>query len=300
MTLRQVIDRLRGEEGTAVEVTVRQPKAKESRTYSIVRGTLAHPTIQGPAWSDATDTAHNWVQRDDRIGYLKLTEISASTLHELRQFAQRLESVDTRGLILDLRGLRHAGFHAAVLLADSLLDRGTIGRLRTAERVMTYQADADCLFRDWPLVALIDQGTSGPAEWLAAALQDNGRAKLVGRPTAGVSQVQTYVPIGDGSFSVRLTTGMLERADGRALTQNEVKVQPVDPASAPGPPVVRSTFGVRPDASASIKGRAAAVPERSPGSRGRPSAGSTQDPELDVALKIIHEALAKRRGWPFP
>ncbi|MEJ7639583.1 MAG: S41 family peptidase, partial [Singulisphaera sp.] len=82
---------------------------------------------------------------------------------------------------------------------------------------MTYQAEPDALFRGWPLAVLVDRRTSGAAEWLAAALQDHGRAVVVGSPTSGVAGVETTVPVADGSSSIRLTTGLLERADGRPI-----------------------------------------------------------------------------------
>ena len=84
--------------------------------------------------------------------------------------------------------------HSAVLLADSLLERGAIGRVRTARGETTYQADADALFRGWPIAVLVDQNTSGTAEWLAAALQDNHRAVIVGSPTAGAQRRRPVAP----------------------------------------------------------------------------------------------------------
>ena len=74
--------------------------------------------------------------------------------------------------------------HTALLVADSLLDHGTIGRVRTSHGETTYQADADAIFRGWPMAVLVDGTTSGASEWLAAAIQDNNRAIVVGAPTA--------------------------------------------------------------------------------------------------------------------
>jgi carboxyl-terminal processing protease len=68
------------------------------------------------------------------------------------------------------------------------------------------------------MAVLVDGRTSGAAEWLAAALQDHGRAVVIGSPTSGHNAgVQTTVPLGDGSSSIRLTTGLLERGDGRPI-----------------------------------------------------------------------------------
>ncbi len=160
----------------------------------------------------------------DPIGYLRITEMLGSTPHELRKMVPQLESEGDRALILDLRGLRSDSVHTAVLLADSLLESGPIGRVKTARGETTYQADADAIFRGWPLAVLVDVNTAGAAEWLAAALQDNHRAVIVGSPTMsarinpGPGFVKSTIPVGDGRLSVSLATGSLERGDGRPLS----------------------------------------------------------------------------------
>ena len=61
----------------------------------------------------------------------------------------------------------------------------TSARVRTKARVQEFRADRDCLFRDMPLAVLVDKNTSGSGEWIAAALQDNRAAVVIGEPTAG-------------------------------------------------------------------------------------------------------------------
>ncbi|HZW30692.1 MAG TPA: S41 family peptidase, partial [Isosphaeraceae bacterium] len=222
MDVRQAVDRLRGAEGTDVTIKVRQPKESKSRTMTITRGRHVHATITGirkrspGGWDVRLNDA-------DPIGYLRISEISVSTPHELLKLARQLESEGVRALVLDLRGLRGDSLHPAVLLADRLLDRGPIGRVRTARGETTYQADPDALFRGWPMAVLIDLATSGTAEWLAATLQDNHRAILIGEPTRSAiapssgALVRSTIPVGDGAWSITLATGQLERGDGRPL-----------------------------------------------------------------------------------
>jgi carboxyl-terminal processing protease len=296
MEMREVIDRLRGEEGTDVIVKVRQPKEAKARTMRITRGLLPRATIVGIREQAPGD----WELRLnvlDPIGYLKITEITASTPHELRKLAQRMESEGIRSLVLDLRGQRPGGtaVHPAVLLADSLLERGVIGRVRTARGETTYQADADALFRGWPIAVLVDHDTSGTAEWLAAALHDNRRAVVVGGPTQGAQRrrgvypggpliriagpqadgaiVKSTVPVGDGRWSISLATGYLERGDGRPLADRDGDV-PRDSSNREQP-----RGGVQPDHS-------------NPPFRG-PALGASVDPPLNAAVTILHKALEK-------
>jgi carboxyl-terminal processing protease len=223
MVVMAAVDRLRGPEGTNVTIQVRQPKAANSRTYTIRRGQHPRSSVQGVR----KRTSGGWdirLEGPDAIGYLKISEMLGSTPHELRKMASQLESEGDRALVLDLRGLRSDSVHTAILLADSLLESGPIGRVKTARGETTYQADSDAILRGWPLAVLVDVDTSGAAEWLAAALQDNHRAVIVGSPTMsakinpGPGFVKSTIPVGDGQLSVSLATGLLERGDGRAIS----------------------------------------------------------------------------------
>ena len=160
----------------------------------------------------------------DPIAYLRINEMAGSTPHELRKIAQQLESQGIKAIVLDLRGRKGNSAHTALLLADSLLDHGTIGRVRTSQGETVYQADSDAIFRGWPIAVLVDSNTSGAAEWLAAAIQDNHRGIVVGSPTAsaranlGDAVVTSFVRVGNSEWSVSLTTGILERGDGRPVS----------------------------------------------------------------------------------
>ena len=183
MELREAVDRLRGDEGTDVTIKVRQPGAKTVRQYTITRGQNPRQTVTG--WHKLA--AGKWDYRmsaGDPIAYIKISEMAGSTPHELRMLATQLEREGIRAIVLDLRGLWSTSVHCALLMADSLLDHGPIGRVRTSHGETVYQADGDAIFRRRPVVVLVDGNTSGAPEWLAAAIQDNKRGTVVGAPTA--------------------------------------------------------------------------------------------------------------------
>jgi carboxyl-terminal processing protease len=305
MELRDAVDRLRGDEGTNVTIRVRQPNESTSRTMKITRGQLPHPTISGV--HRRADGSWN-VQLDGPgpIAYLRITEIGASTPHELRTLARQIESHGNCGLVLDLRNLSGNSLHEAVLLADSLLSGGTIGRVQTAEREVIYPADADALFRGSPIVVLIDQTTSGTAEWLAAALQDNHRATLVGAPTwsslytirAGAEQsanVRSMVTIGDGSWSVELATGRLERSDGRPISDESRVIEQTDGPRAQRPvDPGKLQSGVKPDhmVGGNQSPTARSIPPRSQ-LRPNQQPGVTDDEVLREAVRLLRQTLQR-------
>lgn len=295
--LSESIDWLRGEEGTDVAIKVRRANVAERLSFTITRGRLPRPTIAGIRKRPSGEWDIRF-EGPDRIGYLRVVEITGSTPHELRVLAGRLESEGASALIVDLRAVDRAVLHPTVLLADELLDGGPIGRVRTAGRVDVYEAEPDALLRGRPLVVLVDEQTSGPAEWLAAALQDNHRAALVGTPTAGGVFVAGTVPVGDGSLSIQMTTGRLERGDGRPLGGS---LRPAPPRRLPpfgrglGPAEPRS--GVEPDhlikTSRPPAGRLAPnppEPSQHGGGTGKVQ-DLSQDPAVLKAVELIRQAV---------
>jgi carboxyl-terminal processing protease len=326
--LREVVERLRGDEGTDVTIKVRSPKEAKARTLTITRGRISssrllNSTVEGVRKHDSGD----WKVRldvPDPIGYVKLNGIGASTSHELRKLARQMEDEGVRALVIDLRsvgaGGTAMGVHAAVLVADSLLERGTIGRVRTTRGETTYQADSDALFRGWPIAVLVDHNTSGTAEWIAAALQDTHRATIVGWPSRGAHRaatalglrmesegpglyeatVKSAVSVGDGRWSVSMATGYLERGDGRPLADRDGTMSAASPGREPpkggvqpdrvlplpkqGLALLRDPIRLRrrADQKAEVSNQPAEKPD------------SSIDPILNAAVKVLHEALEKR------
>jgi carboxyl-terminal processing protease len=212
-----VVELLRGEEGTRVTIRVRQPGSK-SRTVSLLRRTLNIQSVQGIE----PDQANNQGSRPDPklpIAYLQVSRISASTVHELRRWEPRLRAAGIKGLILDLRSYRENeidGHHFAMLLADKLVVNQPLGNLRTRTGSRAFISQQDCLFRDWPLAVLVNERTAGAPEWVAAALQDFGRAIVVGAATAGDNFANSAIDLLGGKEALIVGTGVVERPDSPA------------------------------------------------------------------------------------
>ena len=211
--IQKVVERLRGEEGTAVTMVVRQPGSQEKRTLAMIRSVIPFVTAEG--YRRVSEEA--WEYRIDPavpVAYVRLNAVRSSTLHELRKIERRLQADGCRALVLDLR-YSQADLHHATILADGLLDGGVLWRLRDKHNKVTeVRADRDCLFRDWPLAVLVGNsiGRGIGVQALATALQDNHRAILVGELLTSVGYVTTPVPLPDGQGALFLATAILERA----------------------------------------------------------------------------------------
>src|SRR5262245_6372377 len=210
LELVKIIDLLRGEEGTGVALVVRDATGA-SRTITVTRGPVVLETIEGLRKGDARGPWDFRVDADSPIRYLKIVQINGSTVHDLMKLETEFRRSGATAVILDLRAARGGELHHAMLLADALLDGGLIGRVRTQGDVQEFRADRERIFRDWPVVLLVDGQTGGVAEWIAAAVQDNRAGKVVGEDTAGIWQVSSAIQLSGMNSALLLRTGTFER-----------------------------------------------------------------------------------------
>lgn len=133
------------------------------------------------------------------VGYIRLGQFSAMAATEMRKAIQRLEQQGAEEYILDLRnnpgGLLQAGLEIAQLWLDSGVIVYTVDRQGIVD---SLDASGGALTHD-PLVVLVNGGTASASEILAAALQDHGRARLVGDRTFGKGSIQSLFNLSDGS-----------------------------------------------------------------------------------------------------
>jgi len=223
----ETVDRVRGAEGTQVTLRLRSEDSPQLRTVTLTRRRIVTRTVEEESANGSQEFPREPLVRVNAtpcINHVRITKISASTAHELRTLEAKLRRVGTQAVILDLRGTSTAGYgiesdHLAVLLADCLLDRVPLGKLRTSHGMREFTAGRDCVFRDWPLAILIDENTRGAAEWVAAALQDTDppnrrigrRAIIVGMPSAGENLVRSAVRLPNSEEFVMLATGTWQR-----------------------------------------------------------------------------------------
>jgi carboxyl-terminal processing protease len=205
----EIVEMIRGEEGTQVTFVVRQPGATETRTLTMTRSVVPFETVVGLKRGVDDAWVHR-VQPEVPVGYVQVTSITSSTLHELRQAASKLEAAGLRALVVDLRETHGDSIQQAALLADGLLDEGVLWEVRDAkDRVKEYRADRDCLCRGWPLAVLVGQHTGPAAGWVAQALRNNRGAILVGEMAHAFRYAKTLILLPEGQGAIGLRTGVV-------------------------------------------------------------------------------------------
>lgn len=152
------------------------------------------------------------------IGYIRLTQFNANATTEVAHAIANLEKQGANGYILDLRNNPGGLLQAGIEIARLWLDEGTIVYTVNRQGIQgSFAAYGSPLTRD-PLVVLVNQGTASASEILAGALQDNGRATLVGETTFGKGLIQSLFDFSDGS-GIAVTVAKYETPNHRDINK---------------------------------------------------------------------------------
>ena len=206
MTLNDAVDRLRGEVGSSVTVTIKRG-AKDPFDVSLKRDTIKIRSVRAKMF--------------DGIGYLRITTFSEQTTPGLTKEVEKMfreHGKDLKGFVLDLRNNPGGLLSQAIRVSDAFLEKGEIvsTRGRDPQDGDRYNASPDDLAEGKPIVVLINGGSASASEIVAGALQDHRRAVVVGTRSFGKGSVQTVMPLG-GDGAMRLTTARYYTPSGRSI-----------------------------------------------------------------------------------
>ena len=189
LTLDEAATRMRGAAGTTVTLKI-QGKEGEPKSIELVRDRIA----LNPVYA-LLDSQPDGVP----VGYIRLTQFSANATAEVSNAIASLEKQGADAYILDLRNNPGGLLQAGIEIARLWLDNGTVVYTVNRQGMLgSFEANGTALTQD-PLVVLVNQGTASASEILAGALQDNGRAKIVGERTFGKGLIQSLFDLSDGS-----------------------------------------------------------------------------------------------------
>jgi carboxyl-terminal processing protease len=156
------------------------------------------------------------------IGYLRLTQFNANAAMELAHAVNDLEKKGAAAYILDLRNNPGGLLQAGIEVARQWLDSGTVVYTVNRQGIQgNFEAFGPAITND-PLVILVNQGTASASEILAGALQDNGRAKLVGETTFGKGLIQSLFELSNGS-GLAVTIAKYETPNHRDINKLGIK-----------------------------------------------------------------------------
>ncbi|GAB4280810.1 MAG: S41 family peptidase [Coriobacteriia bacterium] len=202
-TLDDVVARIRGEEGTPVTLEIRREGEEELIEVTIVRARIEVPNIM-------TELL------EDDIGYMRLLTFNTHAARDIRNAVEDLSERGAEGFILDLRDNPGGLLQSSVEVASLFVEEGLIVRVEERDGHPEEHFATGRTVTDAPLVVLVNENSASAAEIVAGALQDHGRAKLVGETTFGKGSVQTVEELSNGG-AVKITTAHYLTPSGRSI-----------------------------------------------------------------------------------
>lgn len=206
-TLDEAVDKMRGEPGTAIKLTIVRPGRDKPFDVGLVRERIQLRPVK-------------WEIKDG-VAIIDINTFSGNVAEETRAALTAIDkSTGGRplGYILDLRSNPGGLLDQAVDISDAFLNRGEIVSQRGREKsdIERYYAKPGDMAHGLPIIVLVDAGTASAAEIVAAALQDQRRALVMGEKSFGKGSVQTVVQTGPRS-ALRLTTARYYTPSGRSV-----------------------------------------------------------------------------------
>lgn len=207
MSLNEAVEKMRGPVGTKIRLEILRKGEQEPLQVELTRAVIRISPVRGRGEGD--------------VGYLRITTFNERTAEAVEETVRQLRRElgdGMKGLVLDLRNNPGGLLDQAVAVADAFLDRGEIvsTRGRRPDRMQRYNARPGDILDGLPMVVLINGGSASASEIVAGALQDHGRAVVMGTQSFGKGSVQTIVPI-PGHGALRLTTARYYTPAGRSI-----------------------------------------------------------------------------------
>ena len=217
MNLNQAVKKMKGKPGTKVKLTIVH-SGEEPKEMTLKRAIIKVKSVK---FSEKMDAAATDDDKLPKIGYLRISDFGATTSKELKDAIKDLEKKKVAGYVLDLRNNPGGYLNAAVDVSDAFLDGGEIVSTRGRDKadIERMFAKSGDLVNGKPIVVLINHGSASASEIVAGALQDNGRAIVMGSQSFGKGSVQQQKPLGDGS-AIHITIARYYTPSGRSI-QNE-------------------------------------------------------------------------------
>ncbi len=210
MLLDEAVSKLKGPKGTQVAIQVVRRGLEQPLDLRITRAEIPQTTVRFA------------YMMTPEVGYIRLTDFSRSTAHEMSQALEKLKNSGMQRLILDLRSNGGGLLDQAIAVSDLFVpERSRIveTRGRVAESYQTFLSDGNHKALHQPLIVLVNSGTASAAEILSGAIQDHDIGLIVGTPTWGKGLVQTVYNLSYGA-GIALTTAKYYTPSGRLIQRD--------------------------------------------------------------------------------
>ncbi|MBN2583866.1 MAG: S41 family peptidase [Planctomycetes bacterium] len=230
MTLDDAVKMLTGKPGTKVTFKVIHETDLKEEAFTITREIIHVKTVKGIN----RDEESQWqyiVDKSSGVACIRVTSFTNDTVDDLRKAIEEARQQGMKSLILDLRFNGGGVLKGAIAMVDLFIDKGVIVSTRGRnDPEEVYRATEEGTLEDFPMVILVNDRSASASEIVAGALQDHGRAVVLGERTFGKGSVQNIFPLDSGRAAMRLTVAKYYLPSGRCLhREDDSKEWGVDP-----------------------------------------------------------------------
>ena len=209
MSLAEIQSMLAGQKGSNVMIAVVRARKAEPQKVTITRDFVNNPAATGK-------------MVEAGMGYIKVEWFTKGKSAEVATLVRSLQKAGANKLILDLRNSADGDPAEGVATANLFLDHGAITYLQGQKYTKeTFSADPQKAITKLPVVVLVNRGTAGPAEIVAAAILENARGDVLGDKTFGAGSIQKLIPMRDDS-ALNLTIAKYYSPSGKAIQDSAV------------------------------------------------------------------------------
>lgn len=209
MSLAEIKNLMAGETGSHLDCTIIRIRKIEPQKITITRDVVNLPAATEQLMAD-------------NVGYIKAQVLNKGKAQEIANKIKSLQKQGAKKLVLDLRDDSEGDEEEGIATANLFLNHGLIAYLEGQKYTrVTYNADPQKKITDLPLVVLVNRGTSGPAEIVAASILENARGDILGDKTFGDGSVQKLIEVPDGSALI-LSVAKYYTPKGKAIQENGI------------------------------------------------------------------------------
>lgn len=209
MSLAEIHNLLSGQPGSNISVSVVRPRRAEPQKIVITRDVIAIPAVSEKMLTDS-------------IGVIKVDAFTKGKAQEIASHIKSLQKAGAKKLILDVRNAAEGDESEGVATANLFLNHGTLSYVQGQKYPReAFNADPQKAITSLPLVVLVNRGTAGAAETVAAAVLENARGDVIGDKTFGEGSIQKLIEIPDGSALI-LSIAKYYSPGGKAIQDSAV------------------------------------------------------------------------------
>ncbi len=273
LSLSDAVDKMRGAPDTKIKITVLREGEKEPLEFNITRAIIKVRSVRSRTEGD--------------IAYLRITQFNEQTIDELKQEWEKQKKAigQVKGIVLDLRNNPGGLLDQAIAVSDAFIEEGEIVSTRgrdpeNTKRYMAHGGEAT-LFKNIPVIVLINNGSASASEIVSGALQDHKRAIIMGTKSFGKGSVQTIIPL-PGHGAMRLTTARYYTPSGHSIQAKGIS-----------PDIVVEQAKIEPIKKSNLQRLEASLPRRLKGEDELKNGEGDKDKTSDVAAMLKKDGKKK-------